>query len=45
MEDIELAVNKIFEEKKPMILEQRYRTNGGFTLNFYARVFFFILYI
>ncbi|KAL3510761.1 hypothetical protein ACH5RR_030162 [Cinchona calisaya] len=28
-EDIELAVNEIFEEKKSMILEQRYRTNVG----------------
>ncbi|KAL3507020.1 hypothetical protein ACH5RR_032402 [Cinchona calisaya] len=28
-EDIELAVNEVFEEKKSMILEQRYRTNVG----------------
>lgn len=29
VEEIELAVNEIFEEKKPTILEQRYRTNVG----------------
>ncbi|XP_027153022.1 glutamine--tRNA ligase-like [Coffea eugenioides] len=28
-EDINLAVNEVFEEKKSMILEQRYRTNVG----------------
>lgn len=28
-EDISLAVNEVFEEKKSMILEQRYRTNVG----------------
>nr|GMD15320.1 glutamine--tRNA ligase [Ipomoea batatas] len=29
IEDIELLVNDIFEENKPKILEQRYRTNVG----------------
>lgn len=29
-EDIEVAVNEIFEQKKSIIVEQRYRTNGLF---------------
>ena len=33
-EDINLAVNEVFEEKKSMILEQRYRTNGLFIFIF-----------
>nr|GMD16762.1 glutamine--tRNA ligase-like isoform X1 [Ipomoea batatas] len=32
IEDIELLVNDIFEENKPKILEQRYRTNGWYIL-------------
>lgn len=34
MEDIKMAVNEVFEEKKPKIVEQRYRTNGAFSLLF-----------